>query len=80
MKTRKTKRTRAPAFLTAEGGEWFDIVPHDQLLSCCDCGLAHSIDLRIKDGQWQMRAFRLNRVTRVLRRRQQAAQKQVGTK
>lgn len=37
-------------------------------LACCDCGLVHEIETRVKDGKLQMRFARNDRATAQLRR------------
>jgi hypothetical protein len=67
---------RSPVFETAGGGEWFVVRRRDQLLACCDCGLAHSVDFRVRrGGKLEMRAWRLNLVTATQRRRRARAVK-----
>lgn len=39
-------------------GEWVQPVTKGYLMECCGCGLVHSLDFRIIDGQVQFRAFR----------------------
>ena len=51
-----------------EEGEWIQPVENGYKLSCCDCGLTHTMDFRIHDGQIQFRAFRDNRATGQVRR------------
>jgi hypothetical protein len=70
MRRRRSRpRIRVPVFAYAENGQWFDIQRRNQLLACCDCGLAHRCDIRIKNRQLQMRAFRLDHETAIHRRR-----------
>ncbi len=47
MKFKKTKE-----------GEWVQPVKKGYLMKCCDCGLIHKIDFRIKKKKIQFRAFR----------------------
>lgn len=49
-------------------GEWIRPLP-GYLMACCDCGLVHRVDFRIKDGEVQFRAFR--RVKDTAERRKQ---------
>lgn len=51
-------------------GVWFPVTRRDYLLACCDCGLVHSVDIRLgADDRLWMRAFRLPKVTALNRRR-----------
>lgn len=49
-------------------GEWFSIAKRGHLIACCDCGLVHRITHRIKNGRIQIRANRMNDLTRARRR------------
>ena len=49
-------------------GKWIQPVDKGYKLCCCDCGLVHSIDFRIKDGRVQFRVFRAPRSTGQVRR------------
>ena len=49
-------------------GEWVQPVRKGYKLCCCDCGLVHSLDFRVKNGKIQFRAFRDNRATGQIRR------------
>lgn len=54
--------------LQVRDGDW--VVPSPQqgfLWGCCDCGLMHSVDFRIEDGQVEMRVYRDEAQTRTLR-------------
>jgi hypothetical protein len=51
-----------------QAGEWVQPVREDYKLRCCDCGLVHRIDFRIKEGHIQFRAFLDNRATGQSRR------------
>ena len=48
--------------------EWVQPVKTGYRMGCCDCGLVHSLDFRIRKGRVQFRAFRDNRRTGQLRR------------
>jgi hypothetical protein len=37
-------------------------------MACCDCGLVHTINFRIKDKRVQFQVFRNNRSTAMVRR------------
>lgn len=49
-------------------GEWFQPVKRGYKMACCDCGLVHILNFRIKDGRVQFQAFRDNRATGAVRR------------
>ncbi len=51
-------------------GEWFTPRRRGWMLACCDCGLVHRINFRIKNGQIQMQAFRADQATGGKRRKQ----------
>lgn len=71
------KRVRVPMFEMVESGKWFDVEWKNTMIACCDCGLSHVLDFRVKKKTLQMRAERMNQTTRVLRRRRNAAAKRV---
>lgn len=49
-------------------GEWIQPVRRNYKLACCDCGLCHRVDFRIKSGRVQFRAVRNSRSTAAKRR------------
>ena len=49
-------------------GEWIQPIEIGYKLRCCDCGLVHNIDFRVKNKRVQFRAFRNNRATAQIRR------------
>lgn len=49
-------------------GEWIRPVRRGYKVACCDCGLVHSIDFRIKDRRIEFRVFADNRATGQVRR------------
>jgi hypothetical protein len=51
-----------------EAGQWVQPVKKGYKLACCDCGLVHVLDFRIRNGKPQFRAFRNNHSTALLRR------------
>jgi len=53
--------------------EWVQPVKENYGLACCDCGLVHKLDFRVKNGRIQFRARRDNRATSQLRRRSEYA-------
>jgi len=48
--------------------KWIQPIRRGYKFCCCDCGLVHKIDFRIKKGRIQFRAFRNNRATGQVRR------------
>lgn len=51
-----------------QNGEWIQPILRGYRLGCCDCGLVHQVDFRIKNRKIQFRVFRLNRATAMMRR------------
>jgi len=49
-------------------GEWVEPIMRGFRLACCDCGLVHKMDFRIKYGELQYRVFRDGAATRQQRR------------
>ena len=39
-------------------GQWIAPARHGYRQACCDCGLVHRVDFRVKQGRIQLRAFR----------------------
>lgn len=58
-------------------GEWF---PAPHFLGCCDCGLVHTVDFRIRDGKLQMRVFRDPEGTLLKRRSRRFIMRRHATK
>jgi hypothetical protein len=52
---------------------WIQPVRRDYRLACCDCGLVHSLDFRVRKGRAQFRVSRNNRATAAMRRRMKGA-------
>lgn len=62
----------------AENGRWsrwVQPVRKGYKLCCCDCGLVHDMDFRIKDNRIQFRVARNNRSTAMVRRHDRAKAK-----
>lgn len=53
---------------TPKAGEWIRPVRRGYMLACCDCGLVHRVNFRIKDGRVELQVFRANRSTAMMRR------------
>lgn len=51
-----------------KAGEWVQPIRRGYKLACCDCGLVHTVDFRIRRGRVQFRVFRNNRSTALMRR------------
>jgi len=51
-----------------EPEEWFEPYPDDYHMACCDCGLVHGVDFRVRNGRVQIRVRRNQRATGQLRR------------
>lgn len=49
-------------------GEWVEPITRGYELECCDCGLVHLLNFRVRDGQVQFQAFRDARKTAATRR------------
>ena len=49
-------------------GEWVQPVAGYKM-ACCDCGLIHRMEFRVRQGHVQFRAWRDNRATSARRRR-----------
>ena len=51
------------AYRIMKDGEWVQPVRKGYKMACCDCGLVHTINFRIRKGRVQLQAFRNNRAT-----------------
>jgi len=51
-----------------EEGEWVLPVRRGYKMACCDCGLVHRIDFRLRNGHIEFRVFADNRATAAVRR------------
>ena len=51
-----------------EAGEWVQPIRRGYKMCCCDCGLVHKMDFRVKNRRVQFRVFRDNRATAAIRR------------
>lgn len=56
--TAKRDRRRKTA-IQIDDDEWTIISWLDQHEQCCNCGLVHTVDFRVKDGQLQFKARRV---------------------
>lgn len=55
-------------FYQVTAGEWIQPIRKGYKLACCDCGLVHNLDFRLRNKKIQFRAFRNNRSTALTRR------------
>jgi hypothetical protein len=56
-------------FVDDEGwSRWIEPIEQGYKMSCCDCGLVHTMDFRVDDGRAQFRVKRNNRSTALVRR------------
>jgi hypothetical protein len=51
-----------------KAGEWVYPVRRGYKMACCDCGLVHKLDFRVRKGRIEFRVFRDNRATAAMRR------------
>lgn len=51
-----------------KAGQWVQPVRRGYKIACCDCGLVHTMDVRIYQGRVQFRVFRNERSTGQMRR------------
>lgn len=49
-------------------GEWVQPIRRGYQMECCDCGLVHRMNFRIRDGRTQFQAFRDGRKSAATRR------------
>lgn len=59
--------------VTVKDGEWIQPTARRHLMACCDCGLIHKMDFRIRKGRVQFRAYRAKKATRKWRRKRSSA-------
>jgi hypothetical protein len=52
---------RKYTFMERDGGQWAPIEGGEQLVCCCDCGLGHLYEYRIKHGKIEQRVSRHRR-------------------
>jgi hypothetical protein len=51
-----------------EPGQWLTPIRKGYGIQCCDCGLVHKFDFRVRGGRIELRAWRDNRATGQVRR------------
>jgi hypothetical protein len=49
-------------------GDWIKVIHRKHKIMCCDCGLVHDFNFRIRKGKIQFQAFRNQRSTGQARR------------
>jgi len=55
-----------------QSGQWIQPVRRGYKMACCDCGLVHTMNFRLRGGKIQLQAFRDNRATGQKRRHMKA--------
>jgi hypothetical protein len=51
-------------YYKAQSGEWIQPLRRRGFkMGCCDCGLVHTVDFRVRDGKIQIRAERDSKAT-----------------
>lgn len=53
----------------AKDGDWIQPIKRGYKMACCDCGLVHVLNFRIRDGHIQFQPRRDNRATGQRRRK-----------
>lgn len=56
------------AYEQPKRGQWVQPIRRGYKAACCDCGLVHRVDVRIRNGRVQFRVARDNRATAAVRR------------
>jgi hypothetical protein len=64
----KPKSKRRPTYPKVRPGEWVQPIRRGYKCSCCDCGLVHRMNFRIRSGRVQFNAYRDNRATAAIRK------------
>ncbi len=59
----------AMRYVQVTDGEWVQPIRKGYRVTCCDCGLVHRINIRVRKGKVQFQAFRDNRATARRRKR-----------
>lgn len=65
-------------YAVAQDGQWIQPVRRGYKMACCDCGLVHKLDFRIKKARVQFAASRDNPSNRSHPARAQEARAAVG--
>jgi hypothetical protein len=61
-------RYRKEASVDGGWSRWVQPIRRSYKFCCCDCGLVHNMDFRVRKGRAQFRASRNNRSTAQVRR------------
>jgi len=56
------------AYYKPKAGEWQQPIRKGYRMACCDCGLVHTMNFRVRNGRAQFAVFRDNRKTAAMRR------------
>lgn len=64
------KRRLKTSYYQPKSGEWIQPVRKAYRMACCDCGLVHLIDFRVRNGRVQFAVKRGTRETAAIRRRE----------
>jgi hypothetical protein len=56
------------SYQKVKAGEWVQPLHSGYKMACCDCGLVHLLEFRVRKGRVQLRGWRLNRSTAMMRR------------
>ncbi len=67
-RTRKLPYLHVKDYYRPKAGEWMEPRPHHYRLACCDCGLTHYFDFRVRKGKVQYRVWRATPTTKMMRR------------
>jgi hypothetical protein len=60
--------TKRIPYYQVTDGEWLRVVKRKFREQCCDCGLIHVVDFRVRDNAMEVRATRDDRATAASRR------------
>lgn len=61
-------------YTQAKDGDWIQPIRRGYKMACCDCGLVHVLNFRIRNGKIQFQPRRDNRATAQRRRNKVHAQ------
>lgn len=63
------KPLRVNRYQSPKAGEWIQPVRRGFRLACCDCGLVHTLNFRIRGGHVQFQAYPNTKATYGMRKR-----------
>lgn len=73
MPTKAKKLPKSPrlkgSYHKPKAGEWVQPIRKGYKLACCDCGLVHTMNFRVRNGRVQFAVWRNNRATAIMRRK-----------